>query len=284
MTGHVRDLTVPRLSTGLIVRREVSPGLLTFVALGWRQARQERFVLLFPLFTFVLLTVVFNNIFAITPFEELDGTLTLNAEVMTWYVALTELVAMAAGRAFRDLRDVVLRGEFASSLHRPMSMIVVNLCETFGRLLFDLPIFALTAGIVGFTLTGSFPLGPGQCAFLVVSVLLSTMLIHVMMGSIALIEVWSPQARPAYWMTQKAMFFLGGLILPIAIYPEAVKTIAWATPFPAILTVPARIVFDPPVLTMIAGIGLQVFWLVMALWLLFHVESRATRTILTRGD
>ena len=45
-----------------------------------------------------------------------------------------------------------------------------------------------------------------------------------------------------YWVWQKLMFVLGGLMLPLELYPAFVQRAALFTPFPSLLAAPASFV------------------------------------------
>jgi len=59
---------------------------------------------------------------------------------------------------------------------------------------------------------------------------------------LGLLSFWLTDATPVYWVTQKLLFTLGGLMLPLALYPEWVQRVAFVTPFPALLSGPAGFV------------------------------------------
>jgi ABC-2 type transport system permease protein len=58
---------------------------------------------------------------------------------------------------------------------------------------------------------------------------------------------WLGDIAPVYWIWQKLTFVLGGLLLPLTVYPDWVIRIARATPFSAVLAGPASFVLGRPV-------------------------------------
>lgn len=46
---------------------------------------------------------------------------------------------------------------------------------------------------------------------------------------------WLQEVSPFNWIWEKLLFALGGLILPLSVYPLWIQKIAYFTPFPAIL-------------------------------------------------
>ncbi|MCB1557171.1 MAG: hypothetical protein KDJ15_07660, partial [Alphaproteobacteria bacterium] len=86
------------------------------------------------------------------------------------------------------------------------------------------------------------------------------------------------------WISQKLAFLLGGLILPLQLYPEWLQSIAWLTPYPAMLNIPGKIAFDPSITDMAAALGIQLLWLAIIIACGFWMQARAYETILKRGQ
>src|SRR5262249_45701217 len=59
---------------------------------------------------------------------------------------------------------------------------------------------------------------------------------------IGLLAFWLEDVSPVFWVAQKLLFVLGGLMLPIDLYPDAMRTAAAFTPFPVMLAGPASLV------------------------------------------
>jgi ABC-2 type transport system permease protein len=50
---------------------------------------------------------------------------------------------------------------------------------------------------------------------------------------IGLLAFWLHDVAPVYWVWQKLMFVLGGLLLPLELYPAFIQRVAAFTPFPS---------------------------------------------------
>jgi ABC-type uncharacterized transport system permease subunit len=70
------------------------------------------------------------------------------------------------------------------------------------------------------------------------------------------------------------VFVLGGIVLPLDLYPEALARLAWLTPFPAMLYAPGSVALDPSPAHLAAVLGVQAFWL-GASWLAVAAASAA---------
>jgi ABC-2 type transport system permease protein len=81
-----------------------------------------------------------------------------------------------------------------------------------------------------------------------------------------------------WWVFQKSLFVFGGLMMPLALYPDVIQRIAAATPFPAALAGPASLVLegsaaDPARLAL--ALALWGAATGVGLWLLFRRAASA---------
>ena len=59
--------------------------------------------------------------------------------------------------------------------------------------------------------------------------------------SLALLAFWVEDTGPFFWIYSKVLFTLGGLFVPIDIYPEWLRRVAVMMPFNYVLYQPARL-------------------------------------------
>ncbi len=262
----------------------LSPSYTAFVSFGWRQALQERAVMMVQLITYALLITIFASVFQVTPFDELPSSIALNVTMMIWYITVTEIVTFAGGGGnFHEVRGDILGGQFLASLQRPKSYFRMRICTLMGANIIRSLVF-LTGGIIlGIFFTKAIPYNFAQIIFLLISIYLGTFINSVVCFILSLIEVWGPYARPAMWISQKCAFLLGGLILPLQLYPQWMQTLASFTPYPAMLNIPGKIAFNPSLADMVSGFGVQLFWLATMIVVAFYVQHLAYRHILKRG-
>jgi ABC-2 type transport system permease protein len=75
---------------------------------------------------------------------------------------------------------------------------------------------------------------------------------------------------------------LGGLVLPLDAYPEALAVVAWLTPFPAMLHTPASITLDASLGHAAPLLAVQIAWLGAA-WVAVAAAGRAFERRLVRA-
>ena len=122
-----------------------------------------------------------------------------------------------------------------------MSYVGAAFAEGLGLLAMRAPLLGVTACVCAFVFTGWIPpLRVLACTvpFGIVAAALITAL-HVWVG---LLAFWLEDVSPVYWVSQKLLFVLGGLMLPIELYPDLMRRAAAFTPFPSVLAGPAAFV------------------------------------------
>jgi ABC-2 type transport system permease protein len=91
---------------------------------------------------------------------------------------------------------------------------------------------------------------------------------HIAIGVLAF---WMGDIMPAYWIWQKLVFVIGGMLLPLQFYPDWFVRFAMFTPFPVFLAGPASLVTAVPVMSagrLMAGLlGWSIGGLLVAHWL-----------------
>jgi len=90
-------------------------------------------------------------------------------------------------------------------------------------------------------------------------------LVHfLLMASVQSVAFWADQVWALSVMVRMMSNLLGGLMLPLAMFPDRMREILYYTPFPYFFDVPVRILFgrcDP--LEFFQGMGIMAFWAVV---------------------
>jgi ABC-2 type transport system permease protein len=202
---------------------------------------------------------------------------------MVWYLAMTETIALSSSRVFIEISEAVKAGDLAYTLSRPMSypffQVAYSLGNSAPRVILNLFAAAAVVTLGTRQVAGSIP---GLLSFLVMGPLALVLdaLIAVLIG---LAAFWVEEVMPIFWIYQKLLFTLGGLFLPLEMFPDALRRFARWLPFQFITYAPARafVAFEPSffVQSVAAQIGyIAVLWLVVTL-----VWRRARSRLVVHG-
>jgi ABC-2 type transport system permease protein len=105
-------------------------------------------------------------------------------------------------------------------------------------------------------------------------------LIAVLIG---LLAFWLEEVSPAFWIYQKLLFTVGGLFLPLELFPDQLERVARWLPFQFITHVPARAFVQFDLQSVARSAAGQVVYGLMLTALVLVVWSRARRRLVVHG-
>ena len=152
---------------------------------------------------------------------------------LIWYLALTEAITMGNGwrSMFEDVSDEIKSGAIAKYITKPISYFGWYFSTYFSRFLN----YFLTVFIIGIFVT-YFLVGPLQFSMqiiipLILLIILSFVLSFFVGMTFVSFSFWFEDVTAFYWILQKALFILGGMLVPIDIYPTFVREYLYYLPF-----------------------------------------------------
>ncbi len=254
---------------------------------GFWQFSHESVAHLGRLLTYTMLLLVFGSIYGITPWHEVQPrhpSLRLDAISLATYLAITEAVVFGVGYTFRSIFDDIRSGQFAQMSGRPVAYtwlkIIPLVASSYGQYLLHLAYAIALLALLHKLALGQIwqylwllPLGLGAIILLV-----------QVQFCIGLFEIYGDYARPCMWLVSKTNFLLGGLILPLPLYPAVLQMAAAATPFPAILYAPAQIAIQQSATPLWHWLLLQIIWIGIMSYFCYAALRRTQKHLAQRGD
>ena len=206
---------------------------LVIASIAFRQRAQARAALPVRALFYALILLIFSRLWAaVVP----------NAGDYVWYLAVAEWVTLIQPRVFESIQRDVRSGDVACMLGRPVSYLGTKLAEAAGELIASLLFLALCGFGLAYVLSGGLPHEPlGLFAALLLGVLASV-LWQLCCAWIGLSAFWLEDCTPLYWVWQKLSFVLGGMFVPLSLYPEWLRTLCGWLPFSAMVGGPASMV------------------------------------------
>lgn len=252
---------------------------LGFATISLRQALADRGELLGRATYFVVILGVFSSLWRAV--SEVGLPIAADPKHLVWYLAVTEWVVLSAPQLHIDIQRDIQRGDIAYQLPRPVSYLGALLSQGLGALCVRAPTLGVLAFGSAFALTQTVP--PARVLLLVLPfALLSMAILMALYVLLGLLAFWLTDVTPVYWVFQKALFVLGGLMLPLDFYPEWLLRLAWLTPFPALLYGPANLVLSPQSPTTSLAL-LATIWTLFTSTALLVVFRLATRSLHVKG-
>jgi ABC-2 type transport system permease protein len=260
--------------------RHVVDKYAAFARIASRHARRDRGELYGRMAFFVVILGVFSSLWRAT--GEAGMSLGGGPHLFVWYLASTEWILLSAPLIHLDIQDAIRRGDIVYQLGRPASYVGAAFAEGLGLLAARAPLLGLTACVCAFTFTGWMPTFEVLAMMVPLGLVASALLTGLYLG-IGLLAFWIDDVTPVYWVWQKLMFVLGGLMLPIALYPDAVQWIAALTPFPVILAGPASLILEEEAAAPVALARNLAIWCGVTALCVSWMFRRATDTLAVNG-
>ena len=204
------------------------------------QVRHERSDLAGRVAFFAVILGVFSSLWRAA--AEAGLSMGADPKQLLWYLAITEWITLSTPQIHLEIQETIRGGDVIYRLGRPASFVLGELARGLGLLAVRLPILGLTAVVCAFWFTGWVP-PPATVATVIPFGIAAAVLLTALHVWIGLLAFWMQDVSPVYWVWQKLLFVLGGMMLPLHLYPDVVQRIAALTPFPVLLAAPASFVF-----------------------------------------
>jgi ABC-2 type transport system permease protein len=256
----------------------------TKYAAFWRiaaaQARRERGELYGRVAFFAVILGVFSTLWRAV--AEAGMPVAADPRALVWYLAATEWILLSAPQIHFEIQEAIRRGDVVYQLGRPVSYVLAEFSSGLGLLAVRAPVLGVTAFFGAFAFTGTVP--PLSALLTVVPFgLAAAALMTALHLWIGLLAFWLHDVSPVYWVWQKLTFVLGGLMLPVTLYPELVQQAAALTPFPVLLAGPASFVLGSSLVTPGVLARNLAIWSIVAALVLGWTFRRATSALIVNG-
>jgi ABC-2 type transport system permease protein len=202
---------------------------------------------------------------------------------MIWYLVLTESVVMSCPRTFDKIDLEVKSGDLAYRLARPYSYAFFHGASYLGHVVLALPANFAVGAALALVLAGPPHLAPAAWPVVLLAVLLAICLNFVVELTIGLLAFWFEDTYAFFWIYQKLTFTLGGLFLPLALFPATLRAVASRLPFSAITYAPARLSAGFDVRLAVGTFATQLGWLAVLGCLAALVYRRGVRRVNING-
>lgn len=192
-----------------------------------------------------------------------EGGAAIKKDTILWYLVITEWVLLSLPQIHVAFEEDYRYGDVQIHMLRPISYLGMKVFYFLGVLLFRLLSTGITGIVLGVLVAGSPEQGVEAIVGAAVMGVLAAILLLLFQAILGLSAFWLHDATPLYWVWQKGNFVLGGLMVPLVLYPEWLQWVALATPFYATLYSSGRLALE----------GTGVLWVTLPLIALWYVVA-----------
>ena len=197
-----------------------------------------------------------------------------SATAIVWYIVATEIAIMALPpRVIEEEAELIISGRIEVELLRPANVMSTHVASWLGHALPKV-FCCLAVGLVwGRLFGGQHPdlLALALAGPAVLVAIVNNVIAQVSLGGAAF---WLRDVRAFWFLYQKIVFVLGGMLLPLEILPQWLETVAIRLPFMTMAYAPGRLAagyFEPSLLVW------QAFWLVVLVAVASVIYKRGIR-------
>lgn len=236
------------------------------------------------LFTITLswiFTQLYSTTYAAAGATEIGG---LTVPMLIWILTLVQTGRQATPPyVSQTIEEEVRSGEFAYAVNRPYSYLLFHVAKAWGRkfasLIPTLAIGSIAALLlVGPVRTSSIGIVAGFILLLFGHTLGVAM--HLVIG---LCAFWLEDIAPLRWMMSKSQMILGGNVVPLALFPPALKTASEFLPWSQFYYYPALMVIQFSPALFLRSLGVQIAWLAIISVIATLIFRRGIKNVATNG-
>ncbi len=211
------------------------------LASGARQVVAERAELVMRLLFYLVILVVFEALWTAAT-EASGGAIdTYDLAALMWYIAATQAAVIALEpRLIEITGDEIGNGTIAVEMLRPVSVVGFRMAVAVGGGIVRGG-SALVVGAAFLLVTVGPPPSAAAGMIGIPSVLLALVANIASQHVFAAAAFWVEDAKGAWFLYQKLVFLLGGMLIPLEFFPSALETASRVLPFWTMAYAPGRL-------------------------------------------
>ncbi|SCG82225.1 protein of unknown function DUF990 [Proteiniborus sp. DW1] len=161
---------------------------------------------------------------------------------MIWYLVVTEIVTLSRSNVFNEVNQDVKNGNIAYMLNKPYNYILYCFSNSLGEMGVKLLTNALVGLVIGILCVGPLnSFNTMHLPFIIISILLGIFINFFTHISLSLTSFWLEENSAFFWIYSKLVFTLGGMLIPLELFPEWLRNIAVNLPFAYVTYAPAKL-------------------------------------------
>jgi ABC-2 type transport system permease protein len=164
---------------------------------------------------------------------------------MLWYLSITESMAISAPRVAQEVDQDVRTGALALQLIRPISYPLYRLWSSLGERCVRFSLNFAVSAVLASLFVGAIPFSATGFFLFLIVLPIAFILDFLVMFLIGLGAFWLEDTTGLVLIYSRLLWLLGGLLIPLELFPESWQPILRNLPFAAIIYAPARLFVYP---------------------------------------
>jgi ABC-2 type transport system permease protein len=180
--------------------------------------------------------------YAGTAASELGG---FSLTQMLWYLAMTEAIMLSRGKVTLEVDEDVRSGALAVQLIRPLSYPLYRLFTALGERLISFSLSAVAGTVIVLVLVGPISFSFTGLILFALALPLAFVLDFLSFFCIGLCAFWLEDTSGLMLIYSRLTMILGGMLIPLELFPEWSQSVLRALPFSSIVYGPAKLFVTP---------------------------------------
>lgn len=182
--------------------------------------------------------------------------------MMIWYLVLTESITFSPGRITEEIGNEIQSGNIAQSLNKPYGYLLFRYASNIGRTMLRFILTFSIGGMIALVCIGAPSwVSLSTLPFIVVSVFLALTLNFCIMAALGVTAFWLEDSRSLNFIYTKLVFVLGGMLVPLDIFPSWLQTISRNLPFSYVAYYPAKLWVKFSWIDVVSVYVMQLLWI-----------------------
>jgi ABC-2 type transport system permease protein len=162
-----------------------------------------------------------------------------------WYLVVTEAMTLACPSLCSRIEEEVKSGDVGFKLVRPVNFIAFHYVEYMSEAAVRFGVNAVLGGALGLIVLGPPDSGIGFL-WLPAAAFGGFTVNFTLNMALALSAFWVEETRGLEFVYNKFLFTIGGMLMPLELFPEALQRLGHWLPFQAVVYIPAKtaVAFD----------------------------------------
>ena len=181
------------------------------------------------------------------------------------------------------IMNEVKSGNVEMFMNKPTNYLLISFMRVIGQGIFSFLFISILGSIIMALFVGISNLNlPIFIPTFIITLFLGQVLGLLVYGIIGLMAFFIQDIRPIHWIVDKFVMILGGSYLPISMFPNFMKVIAYASPFGAI-NFASSTVYDSWNNEFITRILLQFMWIIIFGILMNYIYKKSKEKAMING-
>jgi len=196
---------------------------------------------------------------------------------------MAESIVTSGSSIIRELNNDIQGGGVAYQLNKPYNYIGYYFAKSISYKLIGFIVTFTVGSILVYFMVGGINFNFINLPLLLITVLLALILDFFMLLCIALLAFWFEDTTSFRWIYDKILFTIGGMLVPLEIFPKWLANISNILPFSFAVYRPAKLFVSFNLNSFLEVVGIQLLYILFFLALAIIIYKKGVRQVNING-